>query len=113
MINQRDLESLGSLIDKITTEIVEGIVKELRSYRAPEGKQTEPVKKYLTLEEASNYLGLSKKTLYQFTHKKTIPYYKPNRNIYFNVEDLDKWITQHRISSEEEVELEALRYLNK
>ncbi len=51
-------------------------------------------KSYLSLDEASQYLGISKNTLYAYSQKGIIPHYKPRgRKLYFKVSDLDKFIT--------------------
>jgi len=65
---------------------------------------------FLTMDETSEYLGLSKATLYGYTHKKLIPYYKiQNRKIYFKIEDLDNFVlnTQNKCKSQFEIKQEA------
>jgi len=55
-------------------------------------------KKMLTLEEAAKHLGISKASLYQLTHRRAIPHYKPNgKMVYFNRLELDKWLQRNRI----------------
>lgn len=50
-------------------------------------------KEILTLDEAAQYLGLSKSTLYKKVCKGTIPSFKPgNKNRYFKRADLDNWV---------------------
>ena len=64
-------------------------------------------KKYLSIDEAAQYLGIRKSTLYKHTSSGLIPYYKPNgKLITFNREDLDHWLLQTRIPSN--VELRAI-----
>ncbi|MBC8525896.1 MAG: helix-turn-helix domain-containing protein [Candidatus Cloacimonetes bacterium] len=76
-----------------------------------ENQNTEQTKApFLTMEEASNYLGLSKATLYGYTHKKLIPFYKvQNRKIYFKIEDLNNFVlnTQNKCKSQFEIKQEA------
>jgi len=65
---------------------------------------------FMTMDETSEYLGLSKATLYGYTHKKLIPYYKiQNRKIYFKIEDLDNFVlnTQNKCKSQFEIKQEA------
>jgi len=50
-------------------------------------------KKYLSAEEAANYLNLSLNTLYRHTMNRTIKFYKINRKLYFVREDLDEFVT--------------------
>ncbi len=62
---------------------------------------------YLTLNQASNYLGLSRSTLYSYTHKKVIPFYKIRRKLLFKVEELNNFIENHRVKTQSEIETEA------
>lgn len=57
-------------------------------------------KTVLTLEEAANYLSLSKSSLYKITSNKQISYYNPGgKKIYFRKSDLDNWIFGAKIES--------------
>ena len=60
-------------------------------------------KEILNFDEASDYLKMSKSTLYKLTSKKEIPHYKPNRFIFFERAELDKWIRAAKIKSEEQL----------
>ncbi|MGB5873537.1 MAG: helix-turn-helix domain-containing protein [Bacteroidota bacterium] len=58
----------------------------------------------IRLEEAAEYLGVSKSYLYKLTSKSEIPHYKPNgKTIYFRREDLEKWALRRKVASREEV----------
>lgn len=49
-------------------------------------------RRLLTAEEAARFLGVTVPGLRQLTHKKLIPYYKPNgKNLYFDVDELVCW----------------------
>ena len=69
-------------------------------------------KAFLTAEEAAAYLGIAKITLYTYTSKRIIPYYKSRRKIYIKLADLDDFILrdQNRVKSVEEIEREAKQY---
>ena len=63
-------------------------------------------KPFLDIDAASEYLGISKNTLYGYTSKGIIPYHKPQgRKIYFNVDDLNRFALDkaNRVSSVAEV----------
>lgn len=61
-------------------------------------------KQYFSLDEAASYIGIAKQTLYHHTHQGNISFYKPNgKLIVFKKEDLDKWLEQHRIPSNQEL----------
>ncbi len=52
---------------------------------------------FLTFDEASRYLGLSKNTLYTYTSKSLIPAYKvQGRKLYFRICDLNNFILDKR-----------------
>ena len=61
----------------------------------PQKKIIRVRKQMLTMSEAAEFLGLEVSGLRMLTHKKLIPYYKPNgKTCYFDPKELKKW--QHR-----------------
>lgn len=71
---------------------------------------------FISLAEASEYLGLSKATLYSYTHKKVLPFYKlRGRKIYFTRKDLDNFILNdlNLVKSKQQIESEALQHIRK
>ncbi len=65
-------------------------------------------KEVLTFDEAVAYTGLSKSWLYKLTSTKQIPHYKPSGKLcYFDRMELDAWIRQNRVSTTEEIEMQA------
>lgn len=48
-----------------------------------------------TLEEACEYLSISKSSLYKMNMVKTIPFYKPKRKVYYKKSDLDKYLNSN------------------
>ena len=67
-------------------------------------------KPFFTLSEASDYLGLSKQTIYHYTSTGQIPFHKLNdRRLYFNLNDLNEFILNkgNRYKSNSEIEAEA------
>jgi len=71
----------------------------------------EKEKPFLSMEEASGYLGLPKNTLYQYTSKKVLPYYKIGKRVYFKIDDLNQFILneQNRFASIEELNREKFK----
>lgn len=68
-------------------------------------------KKIFTLDEASAYTHISKSRLYKLTSEKMIPHYKPTgRFLYFEKDELDQWIKNHRVSTVDEMEEAAQSY---
>ncbi len=66
----------------------------------------EPVKKVmLTTEEAARYLGLTVDGLRNLTHRKMIPFYKPNgKNMYFDPDELVAWMRRNHFEPMYDVE---------
>jgi excisionase family DNA binding protein len=62
-------------------------------------------KQVLTLQEVSNYTGLSMSYLYKLTHKSEITFYKPNgKKIYIDRLELEAWLKRNRSKSRDEIE---------
>lgn len=71
-------------------------------------------KEILTLEEAAEYLHLSKSCVYKATSNKEIPYYVPGgKKLYFKRTELDKWVFNSRVTPTVEMDLEIGSYLSK
>ncbi|RIJ45512.1 DNA-binding protein [Maribellus luteus] len=61
-------------------------------------------KEILTVDEASQYLGISKSNLYKKTSAQRIPHYKPEgKIIYFKRSELDEWMLRNRQSTIQEI----------
>lgn len=71
-------------------------------------------KNVLTLEEALEYTGYSRSYLYKLTAARKIPYYKPNgKRLFFNREELERWLQQNRIATESELNEKAQKMQNR
>lgn len=67
-------------------------------------------KTVLTFEETAQYTGLSKSYLYKLTSGGGIPFYKPQgKHIFFNKEELDKWLLRNRNNTNDEINGEVFR----
>lgn len=74
--------------------------------------QTLLSKKVLNLQEACTYIGVSSSHMYKLTSSNQIPFYKPNgKRLFFNREELDSWMLQHRNQTQEEIEQLATSYV--
>lgn len=68
-------------------------------------------KAILTSDEAAQYLGISKSYLYKLTMRHQIPFYKPLGKVcYFDRLELENWIRENRVSTDDELENEAQAY---
>lgn len=90
-------------------EIIENKLDEIVSLLKAKNLQE---KEFLTLEEASIYIGQSKSSIYKLTSKKQIPFYVPNgKKIYFKTTELNDWITCNRIDTVDDLENSVNDYL--
>ncbi len=71
-------------------------------------------KEFFTIEEASEYLSISKSALYKKTKAKEIAFYQPGgKKIYFKREDIDNWILKSQVESSDSIGLEVDGYLTR
>lgn len=82
------------------------ILQELRELRAEAQAAARPI---LTIDEAAQFMGVSKSHLYKLTFEKRIPYYKSEggRYTYFKREELVQYLTAVRVPTAEELETQA------
>lgn len=57
------------------------------------------MRKLLTIDEASEYLGISKLTLYGWVSARKVAFVKVGRLVKFKQDQLDKWIDQHTVKA--------------
>ncbi|MDB0603089.1 helix-turn-helix domain-containing protein [Tenacibaculum maritimum] len=70
------------------------------------------LKQVLNVNEAADYLDMSKSHLYKLTSRKEIPFYCPQgKRLYFKKDELDQWLTRNRSASLAELETRAANYL--
>jgi excisionase family DNA binding protein len=69
-------------------------------------------KQALTMTDASLLTGLSKSHLYKLVCFKKIPHYKSQggKLTYFNKDEVNSWMLQHRVKTADEVEQAAANY---
>ena len=62
----------------------------------------------MTADECAAYIGLSKSELYKLTSARDIPFYKPRgKMIYFDRAEIDEWLRQNRVKTNQEIEQDA------
>lgn len=67
-------------------------------------------KSVLTIEEAALLTGYKVKGIYDMTSRKTIPHYKRNGKLYFKKEELEAWMTENRVLTQDEINSKAETY---
>ena len=71
-------------------------------------------KNILSFEEACAFLNFSKSYLYKLTSTCAIPHYKPSgKMVYFEREELEKWLRQNPVKTKVQIEMEAHSYILK
>ena len=66
----------------------------------------------LNLEEAADYLGLSKSHLYKLTSANKIPHYKPQgKRLYFAKSELNNWLYRNPVKIAGKIEQQADDYI--
>lgn len=71
-------------------------------------------KNILSFEEACAFLNLSKSYLYKLTSTCAIPHFKPSgKMVYFEREELEKWLRQNPVKTKDQIEMEASSYILK
>jgi excisionase family DNA binding protein len=97
--------AVATLLEKVTR------IEELLSVGIP-GQLT--AGQMLTTTEAAEYMGISLSSVYKLTSQRTLPIYKPNgKKVYLKRDDIDRYLSSHRLSSTEEIEQEAINYVVK
>lgn len=68
-------------------------------------------KEVLTLEEVSEYTGMSKSTLYKLTANRMIPHSKPNgKCCFFYRSKLEDWLMSSPVATQTDLDSEAIAY---
>lgn len=69
-------------------------------------------KEVLTLNEVSNYTGLSKSHIYRLCSTGGIPFYKPFGKVnYFDKLEIIQWLKQNRVATTKELESQASTFV--
>ena len=93
---------------------MEIILKKLEKLEVLIERQYILSKEILSLDEAAQYLQLSKSCLYKMTSSKEVPYYVPGgKKIYFRRIELENWILNSKVNSVNELDFEAESYIGR
>ena len=55
------------------------------------------LRKYLTVKEVSEYIGIAVDTIYKMVNQRRIPFVKVGRLVKFDQAALDAWLKQHTV----------------
>lgn len=71
-------------------------------------------KTVLTLDDVVLLTGLSRSHVYRLTCTHRIPFYKPNgKTVFFDRNELEQWMKQNRVETQQEAESKAISYILK
>lgn len=69
-------------------------------------------KSFIDSKEASEFLGISISTVYKYTFYNIVPHYKTGKKLYFKKEELENWLNQRKIKSNDELAKEIEKKSN-
>ena len=67
-------------------------------------------KRVLQIDDVALLTGLSRSYIYKLTSLRAIPFYKKSKTLYFDKEEIEKWLLSNRVSTREEAEQNAIKY---
>ena len=68
---------------------------------------------FFDVKGVSEYLYMTKSTIYKMTSDRRIPHYKRSKLLYFKKEEIDQWVMEVPVKTMDEIEKEASDYLMK
>lgn len=90
----------------VPPELLEQIAE--RAAEIVAGRAVPAASPWMSVDQAADYVGIPKQSLYKLTAAKAIPHAKPGNRLLFNREDLDAWVEQHREGSSSVRRLRAI-----
>ncbi len=93
------------IIDKLNN--IENLLKTVMK----KDNGTVSVTEVLNLNQAAEYVSLSKSAIYKKTSERNIPHFKQGKKLYFKRSELDGWLTELKITTHAEIEKEATDYI--
>lgn len=72
-------------------------------------------KPVLNIDECALLTGLSKSYIYKLTSSRCIPHYTSvgGSHLFFKRDEILTWMTAHRVPTTDEIEAQAINYVNK
>ncbi len=95
------------ILDKLNT--IENLLKTVMK----NDNGTVTITEVLNLNQAAEYVSLSKSAIYKKTSERNIPHFKQGKKLYFKRSELDDWLTTLKISTNAEIEKQADEYIRR
>ena len=106
------LNEIGDQIEELKTIFVNQMTIFVNQMASLEETTALAGKKMLRVKDLARLTGFSLSQIYRLTSGKKIPYYPLNgKTIFFDRDEVDKWLRKTRISTNEELDNEANRYV--
>lgn len=107
-------KSHRSNTEKETGDIENLIQTNVRQILIEKGLETNlPANDILSIEQVCQYLKLAKQTIYGFTSKNEIPFFKKGKKLYFKKTELEQWLLEGRQKTHREIRADAIDFINK
>lgn len=107
------VHELKNIIDQSVKKAVQEIVQNNDISLPSNIQEKEKSSLYLNIQQASKFTHMAIATLYDYTHKKKIPFSKIGKRLLFSKKELTEWIQRHRKKTKDELDQEADDWLNK
>jgi excisionase family DNA binding protein len=107
----QDLVLITLSKDEFKEMIKEIIVEALNRQTETTISHDNHIDKPMTVKEVSEFINLSVSTIYGLTHKRSIPYSKKGKRLYFNKLEIIKWVNEGRRKTVDEIERDAENYI--
>ena len=103
----------GSNKEKEPGDIENLIQTNVRQILSEKGLEANfPANDILSIEQACQYLKLAKQTIYGFTSKNEIPFFKKGKKLYFKKSELEQWLLDGRQKTHREIRADAVEFIN-
>jgi len=100
---------LTSLNEQEFKDFLKSAIKEVLKEELQHLKSSQP--ETFSIQEAANYLKLKITTLYEKTSRKLIPHFKKGNKLYFSRLELEEWVRNGKVQTQDEIEGAASTYL--
>ena len=98
---------MSSIIITTTTELEQLIDSSIRKALQEQTPQADNLtSEILTIKQASHFLNLAVQTIYGFTSKNEIPFFKRSKILYFRKSELEAWINEGRKKTVNQIKAE-------
>jgi excisionase family DNA binding protein len=80
------------IIIQISKDELRSIIREEIQKLKLQAENSQHDNDYLSVTEASEYLGIAKQTIYKYTSERFIPFKKVGKKLYFKKSELNEWL---------------------